>query len=661
MEQRQAGRTARVLGLSRRERLQVSDVVRDADGQTHVRYTRTYAGLPVVGGDFVVHESPAGSVNDTDFASNLDLSELSGLAAKVMPTAARSLARRMAGLRQVHRQTPPTLAVYAVGNTPRLVWESVVAGRSKAGPQRKVVYVDARDGDLVNRWSLTQRVQGRGRSLYSGRVRVQTVRPGARFRLRDNTRGGHTTYDAGDRTLRTGDNGSLFMDADNRWGNGKTSSRQSAAVDAHVGVARTWDYFKEAFNRRGIRGDGKGVVSRVHFGRPGSPAAGNAFWDPRCFCITLGRGDHFFRPLVSVDVVAHEVSHGITSHTAGLLYFGESGGLNEATSDIFGTLVEFSARRPQDPGDYLIGEKLVKVRPGYLRRMDRPNADGVSYNCWSRSMGRDDVHYSSGPANHFFYLLAEGSGRKRIGGRLHRSPTCDGSRVGGIGKAPAARIWYRALNVYMTSTTDYADARDATIKAARDIFGRRSARCRTVQDAWNAVSVNEQNHNCNGELPAPGGRNAVRNGDFEDGSRAWRSDPAGTVPLIVDRDYFFPHRGRWWAALGGYASVAQDILSQGIAVPDTDEVWLRFQLMVVSDEPWSVRGRDFLRVEVRTGKRWREIGAFSNRHASNSYTQRDLNLSAYAGQSVRLRFRSRENSNSRATLFLLDDVQVRGG
>ena len=131
------------------------------------------------------------------------------------------------------------------------------------------------------------------------------------------------------------------------------------------------------------------------------------------------------------------MSHGVTENTADLTYSGESGGLNEATSDIFGTMVEFYAANPNDPGDYYIGEEFDLANHDGFRRMDNPSLDGSSLNCWNSGAGNVDVHYSSGIGNHFFYLLAEGSGARTIGGMPHSSPTCNGSTVTGIGAADA--------------------------------------------------------------------------------------------------------------------------------------------------------------------------------------------------------------------------------
>jgi Zn-dependent metalloprotease len=183
------------------------------------------------------------------------------------------------------------------------------------------------------------------------------------------------------------------------------------------------------------------------------------------------------------------MSHGVTENTANLTYSGESGGLNEATSDIFGTMVELYAANSNDPGDYYIGEEFDLANHEGFRRMDNPSLDGSSLSCWNSGAGNVDVHYSSGIANHFFYLLAEGSGSKTIGGKQHSSPTCNGSTVTGIGSAAAAKIWFRALDVYMTSSTKYAGARTATLNGVRDLYGNGSAQYNAVAAAWSAVSV----------------------------------------------------------------------------------------------------------------------------------------------------------------------------
>ncbi len=121
--------------------------------------------------------------------------------------------------------------------------------------------------------------------------------------------------------------------------------------------------------------------------------------------------------------------------------------------------------------------------------MDKPSKDGASKDYWSSGLGGVDVHYSSGPANHFFFLLAEGSGARTVDGVSYNSPTSDGSTVTGIGRAKALQIWYKALTTYMTSTTNYKAARTATLNAASDLYGSSSTEYKTVAAAWTAINV----------------------------------------------------------------------------------------------------------------------------------------------------------------------------
>ncbi|WP_448700723.1 M4 family metallopeptidase, partial [Streptomyces avidinii] len=193
----------------------------------------------------------------------------------------------------------------------------------------------------------------------------------------------------------------------------------------------------------------------------------------------------------STDVAAHEMTHGLTSVTGNMTYSGEPGGLNEATSDIMAAAVEFYANNPQDVGDYLVGEKIDINGDGTpLRYMDKPSKDGSSKDSWYSGLGGIDVHYSSGPANHWYYLASEGSGAKVINGVSYNSPTADGLPVTAIGRDAASKIWFRALTVgYFKSNTNYADARVQTLKAAADLYGQGSTIYNNVANAWAGIAV----------------------------------------------------------------------------------------------------------------------------------------------------------------------------
>ncbi|MBK3646011.1 M4 family metallopeptidase [Streptomyces sp. MBT33] len=481
--------TAQKIGLGAKEKLVVKDVVKDADGTTHTRYERTYAGLPVLGGDLVVHTSKAGKTEGVTRAVKAAI-KVASLKAQVSPVKAEkqavSAAKTLGSTKSA--ADGARKVIWAGSGKPVLAYETIVGGLQDDGtPNQLHVITDAATGKKLFEYQGIENATGTGKTLYSGTVSLTTTLSGSTYQLYDTTRGGHKTYNL--KHSSSSGTGTLFTDADNVWGTGAASSSttdQTAAADAAYGAQETWDFYKATFGRSGIKNNGVGAYSRVHYGS----SYVNAFWDDSCFCMTYGDGSGNTHPLTSLDVAGHEMSHGVTSNTAGLNYSGESGGLNEATSDIFGTGVEFYANNASDVGDYLIGEKIdINGDGSPLRYMDKPSKDGGSADYWSSSVGNLDVHYSSGVANHFFYLLSEGSGSKTINGVSYNSPTSNGSTVTGIGRAKALQIWYKALTTYFTSTTNYKSARTGTLSAAAALYGSGSTEYNAVAAAWSAVNV----------------------------------------------------------------------------------------------------------------------------------------------------------------------------
>ncbi|AGZ45689.1 M4 family metallopeptidase [Actinoplanes friuliensis] len=456
----------------------VKATAKDADGTTHVRYTRTYEGLRVLGGDLVMHGTKDGAFRQASVGLAAPLT-LSTTPKRAASTASATAKAHFTGT--VSAVGAPELVVDATSGTGTLAYETVVEGFGEDGqtPSKLHVVTDATTGAVLSSWDTVETATGSGRSVYSGTVSLTTTQVSTTsFSLKDASHGNGTTCDMNNRTSGTC---TLFTDADNTWGTGATSNRQSAAVDAHYGAAKTYDYYNTTFGRKGIFNNGTGVPSRVHYGS----AYVNAFWDGSS--MTYGDGSGNARPLVSLDVAGHEMSHGVTERTANLTYSGESGGLNEATSDIFGTMVEFYAANSSDAGDYLIGEKInINGNGAPLRYMYNPTLDGKGIGCWSTSTKNVDVHYSSGVGNHFFFNLAEGTGATAYG----TSPVCSGAgAVTGIGRSKAAAIWYRALSTYFTSSTNYKAARGYTLSAATDLYGKCGTEYKAVQKAWTAVNV----------------------------------------------------------------------------------------------------------------------------------------------------------------------------
>ncbi|WP_181387227.1 M4 family metallopeptidase [Streptomyces sp. Act143] len=465
------------------ENLVAKDVMKDADGTVHTRYARTYQGLPVEGGDLVVHDGPHGRRIDDSLRDPLSVP-----AVKDGVTAAHARSGALAEARKEHlahaaADGSARRVVWAGSGTPRLAFDNVIDGsRADGTPSRLHVVLDAATGSRLAAYD--EVTAGIGNSQYSGTVQLDTQRVGDTYQLVDTQRGGNSVRD-----VTNGGLGVLYTDADDVWGDGTADDRATAAVDAAHGSRTTWNFYHDVFGRNGIADDGVGAVSNVHVA-----GLANAYWLDSCFCMTYGDGLDNRHPLTELDIAAHEMTHGVTSATAGLLETGESGALNEATSDIMGTAVEFYANNPQDVPDYTIGE-LADVRGTGkpLRYLDQPSKDasekGTSQDYWTPGTHLLDPHFGAGVANHFFYLISEGSGHKTINGVHYDSPTYDGLPVSGIGLRNATNVWYRALTHYMTSTTDYAGARTATLKAATDLFGTTSDAYESVANAWAAVNV----------------------------------------------------------------------------------------------------------------------------------------------------------------------------
>ncbi len=462
---------------SPRDTFRTLKVLTDEDGSSHVRMQRLYDGLPVSGGQTIVHNGPQGGFDGvtTTIEQPLKLKTDPGISKKRAQNTAK---KEFQG--SIEKTGEPNLVVDVSGE-PRLAWDTTVKGTKKDGtPSRLHVLVDAQNAEVLGARDEVNAAEGRGTGTYNGQVTFTTTQSGSGYRMVD--------PNSGDGATRNADNGNqVYTDSDNAWSD-------SEAVDVHYGVGKTYEYFATTHGFEGPAGNGNGIPRNVHVN--GYDYC-NAFYNGS----SINFGDCNGNPLTGIDVAAHEFSHGVTDNTAGLNYNNyDAGGLNESTSDIFGTLVEFAANSPGDEPDYLIGETVGDVFGGEaLRFMYDPNRDGKSFNCYSQ--GRNtDPHYSSGIGNHFFYLLVNGS--QPAG--YPASPTCDGSTIEqGIGNDKGGAIWFRALTRYMGPSETYPGAADATLQAATDLYGECSAEYQQVQQAWAGVDVPGVGKTCD-DPPAPG-------------------------------------------------------------------------------------------------------------------------------------------------------------
>ncbi len=473
----------------------------DKLGFEHHRYQQTFNDIPVEHATYIMHVNKGKVLVQNghwikDFPSTLtakaSLTETAALAAALKSIGAKSYkwesAAEEAFLKNESGDPKATffptgkLVYYAgeqeiVPSKLRLAYKFDIYASTPLS--RQIMFVDAQTGAVLGQRELIHTVDAPGTAVtgFSGTQSITTDNTGSGYRLRETGRG------KGIQTLNMKNAGTSyaaavdFTDADNNWNN-VNADKDQYATDAHWGTERTYDYFLTKFNRNSIDGAGFALKNYVHanlvaFGYPNNV---NAFWDGSR--MTYGDGSSTVKPLTALDVIGHEIVHGLTSNTADLVYSGESGAMNEAFSDIFGTAIEFYSKT----GNWSVGEDMGLV----IRSMSNPNSYGdpdtyQGTNWYTGSADYGGVHTNSGVLNYWFYLLSVGGSGTNDKGTAYS--------VTGIGIDKAAAIAFRTLTVYMVSTSKYADGRTLSIKAAQDLYGVGSEEVTQVTNAWNAVGV----------------------------------------------------------------------------------------------------------------------------------------------------------------------------
>ena len=441
--------------------LRVSTTPGDS-GLFYSAYQRTYRGLEVVGGDAVVVTDGQGRVHDTITARTDQIAV--DTRATVTKAAAEVVARKqLSSVEQVFNRRLVILA----GDNSKLAYEINLAGRTaEQAPANLHVFVDAHNGAVLDVRNDVH--EGTGNSFYNGNpVTINTTRnANGTFSMVDSTRPGLSCGQVSNRQVFTG--------ADDLWGNGTGTSLETACVDVLYDVQRESDMLRTWLGRNGINGQGRAFPAFVGLNQV------NAFWNGRE--TQFGHSQDNRRQATPMDVVGHEYGHAIFQTTPGGAGGGnENGGLNESNGDIFGALTEAFANNPNDPPDFQVGEEVNLVGQGPIRFMYNPSLAGDP-NCFSSAIPNTEVHAAAGPQNHWFYLLSQGSAANPA------SPTCNGSRITGVGIQTAARIYYNGL-LRKTSAWNYRAARLATVTAARTLFPNNSVQCNTTKAAWSAISV----------------------------------------------------------------------------------------------------------------------------------------------------------------------------
>ncbi|WP_173916232.1 M4 family metallopeptidase [Halobacillus sp. Marseille-Q1614] len=470
--------------------LKAKETKTDDLGMKHVKLQQTKNGVHVEGHEVSVtydQENRIQSVNG-HFSNSVEKEEIS-TEASLSKSDSISIAKQSVKAPEELVESPASeLVIYPFNEKNHLAYKVNVNFMGEE-PGNWYVYVDAESGEVVDKYNALMHaddyqaskgaglgVLGDERSLHITHKNDSDSKEGTQFYLYDNSHEdleGIYTYDiknqfGGQAELYKNSSASFKDDYDR------------PAVDAHYNSEKVYDYFLEEHDRNSIDGEGMAIMSVVHFGEDYN----NAFWNGSY--MTYGDGDgKFMNPLsAGLDVAAHEMTHGVTTHTAGLKYRNQSGALNEAFSDIFGALIDeedwelgedimaeeakasgrTSLRSLSDPSKYPVGAAYVPYGDGngmYPSHMDE-------YYNLPMDLDNGGVHINSSIINHAAYITGEQIGKEKLG-----------------------QIYYRALSEYLLPESDFSHAREVLIQSAVDIYGESSEEAAATEAGLNQVGITE--------------------------------------------------------------------------------------------------------------------------------------------------------------------------
>lgn len=455
----------------------------------HTKYQQFYQGIPVLGGELITHEGVEDKIRvNGNYFPEIDLN-ISGI---ITSSYALDIALKHAN---AHRfiwemdnsyQLPIPQLMIMDSSYPAFSGEYCIVYAievySTSPLSRNLYYIDAKTGILTMIESLmcTESVPATGESLYLGEVAFvsDSIAPDE-YQLIDYSRGnGNATYTFnGEKVLMT--------DEDNHWDFSHIHNR-NAAIDAHYCTAKFYDLLEEYFDYSGLDGEGESMNCVVNY--RDKEAYVNAFWDGRFSW--FGNGDCTRGPLTSLDVVAHEFTHGLTDYTSDLVYQDEPGSLNEAMSDIFGKALEWYVT-PEE-FNWLIGDIFILGNSRPFRNMQDPNLEShpkyYKGNFWHTvESDNGGVHTNSGVLNYWFYLITEGGQGINEKG--------DSFDIQGLGMENALKVPFQMQRAYLLKTSQYEDAYIAATESAKDIFGEDSQEFISVRDAMAAIGLPRENNN----------------------------------------------------------------------------------------------------------------------------------------------------------------------
>ncbi|MCF6136309.1 M4 family metallopeptidase [Alkalihalobacillus berkeleyi] len=463
-----------------KESFKVMDVQKDELGGKIVRLQQTYKGVPVFGSTQIAHVTDEGvlKVVSGSVIPELDKQKTLKKKSKINSNKAVEIAEHDLGFDPVFEDKVKGKEVVYMKDGKAHSAYLVNMNFLTPKPGNWNYFIDKSTGEILHKYNDMHDVSGTnevgsGTGVLGNTKSLQTTLSGSTYYLQDNTRGGGIeTYDMENRTFfpQFYLPGTLWADSDNAF----HQSYDAAAVDAHHYAGVTYDYYLGTFGRNSYDGNGATIKSSVHY----SADYNNAFWNGSQMVYGDGDGTTFQELSGGLDVVAHELTHAVTDTSSDLIYENESGALNEAISDIFGTLVEF------DYGvtpDFELGEDIYT--PGTsgdaLRSLSDPTKYGDPDHYSNRYTGTADnggVHTNSGIINKQAYLLSEGG-------------THYGVNVSGIGKDKMGAIYYRMNTVYLTASSTFSQARAAAVQAATDLYGASSPEVNSVNLSFDAVGI----------------------------------------------------------------------------------------------------------------------------------------------------------------------------
>ncbi len=454
----------------------------DDFGFNHYRYQQYLHNIKVLGAQYIIHskEDVVVAANGHWLSHDLPLTE-----PQISLEMATALAIQYSGIQTNETERPNHMPA---DTKVELVWLDVEYPLSSGDyklayridllaemPVRRIrLFIDAHNGSLLKMFDILTHCfgeKGIANTLYIGKREICTTRGENLFYLHDQSRG------EGIRTVNQYKE--TYRDDDNHWDE-NNFSHKVGAHDVHVGAQYTWDYLEDVFGREGIDGKGGKVTCQLL----DTQVYNNAYWDGTAAVFGLGDGKQF-SPFTSLDVVGHELAHGVTEFTCSLEYLYESGALNEGFSDILGKCVE--KRYNPQKFNWLIGENIfISKRDTGIRNMANPNQmrhpKAYKGRFWtSGSADNGGVHTNSGVLNYWFYLLAEGGAGVNEFGKTFS--------VSAIGIDQAARLVYDMWLNYLTPTSGYYDAREASLLSTALHYGPCSEQYKNVAEAWQAVGV----------------------------------------------------------------------------------------------------------------------------------------------------------------------------